>query len=352
MPTDLSITMAVGAQQLAKYKAIVTRITAIEELAGVTILFSDKAGTLATNKLTIDKELVKTYGPFAPQDVFLLVAYAARTENQDAIDQCVVDTLDDPARARAGIKLLDFRPFNPVDKRTEITYHEEPSGQLKRVTKGMTSIIIELCSRNKTEKVENQLEVDVTEFSGRGPCGLAVAYEELDHNKFESEGNGFEFIGPLTIFDPPREDTKQTIDDAIALGGFGHLCAMTGDGANNPSALSCANIGIAVEGATDAARGAADADIVLTEPGLSTIVHTIRSSRQIFQCFQCMHNYAIYACAVTIRIVVCFATPTFAYQFDFPMHGPYHYVPQRWYHHDPLCRPCLDLKHSRLVRLG
>ena len=385
MPTVLSVTLAVGAQQLAKYKAIVTRITAIEELAGVTILCSDKTGTLTTNKLTIDRSTIKTYAHFSADEIVLLAAYASRTENQDAIDRSVVEALGDTARARAGIKLLDFKPFNPVDKRTEITYRDESSGKLKRVTKGMTGIIVELCTRNKTDELENTLENDVEGYAGRGLRALAVAYEELDSDNFEAEGNGFELIGLLAIFDPPRDDTKQTIDDAIALGvrvkmvtgdqlaiaketgrrlglgdhmypakvlkdgphpdsnfrdlnemimdadgfagvfpehkyeivkrlqGMGHLCAMTGDGANDAPALSRANVGIAVEGATDAARGAAD--IVLTEPGLSTIVHAIRQARIIFQR---MRNYSIYACSVTIRIVVCFSILAFTYKFDFP----------------------------------
>ena len=88
---------------------------------------------------------------------------------------------------------------------------------------------------------------------------------------------------------------------------------MTGDGANDAPTLSGVNIGIVVEGATDAARGTAD--IVLTEPSLSTIVHTIRGSRIIFQR---MKNYSIYTCAVTIRIAVCFAILAFAYKFNFP----------------------------------
>ncbi|KAE9397306.1 HAD-like protein [Gymnopus androsaceus JB14] len=266
--------------------------------------------------------------------------------------------------ARAGIKLVDFKPFNPVDKRTEITYREESSGKLKRVTKGMTGIIIELCSRNKSDDLENRLEADVEEYATRGLRALAVAYEELDGDDHEAEGNDFELIGLLAIFDPPREDTKQTIDDALSLGvkvkmvtgdqlaiaketgrrlglgdhmypakvlkdgpapgskhasldemimdadgfagvfpehkyeivkrlqGLGHLCAMTGDGANDAPALSRANV----------ARS-------------FNHVHAIRGSRIIFQR---MRNYAIYACAVTIRIVVCFAILAWVYQFDFP----------------------------------
>ena len=385
MPTVLSVTLAVGAQQLAKYKAIVTRITAIEELAAVTILCSDKTGTLTTNKLTIDKPTIRAYASFSADDVITLAAYASRTENQDAIDSCVVNSLPDPSKAHTGIKVLDFKPFNPVDKRTECTYRDESTGGLKRVTKGMTGIIAELCRGEGSEKAKDKLEFDVQEFATRGFRALAVAFEEVGGDDYEAEGSGFTLIGLLPIFDPPREDTKQTIEDSLALGvrvkmvtgdqlaiaketgrrlglgdhmypakvlkdgpapgskhasldemildadgfagvfpehkyeivkrlqGLGHLCAMTGDGANDAPALSRANVGIAVEGATDAARGAAD--IVLTEPGLSTIVHAIRGSRIIFQR---MRNYSIYACAVTIRIVVCFAILAFAYKFNFP----------------------------------
>ena len=132
-----------------------------------------------------------------------------------------------------------------------------------------------------------------------GPA-LRSKFSNLD--EMITDADGF-----ASVFPEHKDETVKRLQ------GLGHLCSMTGDGVNDAPAVSCANVGIAVEGATDAARCAAD--FVLTEPGLSTIVHAIRQSCIIFQC---MRNYSIYVCAVTIRIVVCFAILSFVYKFNFP----------------------------------
>ncbi|RCH81148.1 plasma membrane H+-ATPase, partial [Rhizopus azygosporus] len=218
MPTVLSVTLAIGAKQLAEHKAIVTRITAIEEMAAVTILCSDKTGTLTLNKLIVDKPTIKAYAEFNGDDIILLSAYASRTENQDAIDFCIVNSLPDPKLAREGIEELEFKPFNPVVKRTEITYKRLSDGKVLRVTKGMSHTILDLCTRDKTEEQIKALNDDVDEFARRGLRALAVAVDEVPSGEVEGEGLGFRLIGLLPIYDPPRSDTKETIDRAIALG--------------------------------------------------------------------------------------------------------------------------------------
>ncbi|KAF9583394.1 plasma membrane H+-ATPase [Lunasporangiospora selenospora] len=218
MPTVLSVTLAIGARQLAEHKAIVTRMSAIEEMAGVTILCSDKTGTLTLNELTIDISNVKTYSDISVENVILFSAYASRIENQDAIDTCVVGSLPDAKLAREGIDLLDFIPFNPTDKRTEVTYRRLSDNTVHRVSKGMSSIILDLCTRNKTEAQIAQMHADVDEFAVRGLRALAVAIEDVPDGTKEGPGTGFTLIGLLPIYDPPRHDTKETIHRAQALG--------------------------------------------------------------------------------------------------------------------------------------
>ncbi|KAJ2723990.1 hypothetical protein GGI07_002277 [Coemansia sp. Benny D115] len=227
MPTVLSVTLAIGAKQLAEHKAIVTRISAIEELAAVTILCSDKTGTLTLNELTIKTDSVKQYSEVSVDDILLFSAYASRVENQDAIDRSVVDSLHDTSLARKGIEVLDFIPFNPVDKRTQVTYRRLSDNTVHRVSKGMSQIIQELCTRDMTSEVKHSLNVDVDDFAQRGLRALAVAEESVPSGEVDGEGTGFRLIGLLPIFDPPRHDTKETIERAIELGV--HVKMITGD---------------------------------------------------------------------------------------------------------------------------
>ena len=97
MPTVLSVTMAIGSHRLSQQGAITKRMTAIEEMAGMDVLCSDKTGTLTLNKLTVDKSMIEVFVRDVDKDtVILLGARASRVENQDAIDACIVGMLGDP----------------------------------------------------------------------------------------------------------------------------------------------------------------------------------------------------------------------------------------------------------------
>eukprot|EP01018_Ginkgo_biloba_P006424 Gb_38430 [translate_table: standard] len=123
MPTVLSVTMAIGSHRLSQQGAITKRMTAIEEMAAMDVLCSDKTGTLTLNKLSVDKNLIEVFTTGVEKDqVVLLAARTSRTENQDAIDAAIVGMLTDPKEARAGIIEVHFLPFNPVDKRTALIY--------------------------------------------------------------------------------------------------------------------------------------------------------------------------------------------------------------------------------------
>jgi len=218
MPTVLSVTLAIGAKQLSQHKAIVTHVTAIEELAAVTILCSDKTGTLTLNKLEIDKATLKSYADVEIDQIIHYAAIASRMENQDAIDTCITGAYGDIKKIREGIEELQFKPFNPTDKRTEITYRTISDGKVHRISKGMSHAILDLCTRNKTDEQIRQLNADVDEFAQRGLRALAVAIEDVPSGGVEDAGNGFELVGLLPIYDPPRSDTKETIERAIELG--------------------------------------------------------------------------------------------------------------------------------------
>jgi H+-transporting ATPase len=216
MPTVLSVTMAIGSHRLSQQGAITKRMTAIEEMAGMDVLCSDKTGTLTLNKLTVDKTLIEVFAKGVDKDtVVLMAARASRLENQDAIDTAIVSMLADPKEARAGITEVHFLPFNPTDKRTALTYVDEV-GKMCRVSKGAPEQILQLAS-NKSD-IEKRVHAIIDKFAERGLRSLGVARQEVPAETKDSPGGPWEFVGLLPLFDPPRHDSAETIRRALDLG--------------------------------------------------------------------------------------------------------------------------------------
>ena len=366
MPAVLSVTMALGARVLAVKQAIVTRLSAIEEMAGVDTLCSDKTGTLTQSKLTPGK--IFSLNDTSTEQLELSAALASRAENQDPIDLAVLDNLKDKQQL-ASYQVVHFQPFDPVHKRTEATVKSK-EGHIFKVTKGAPQVI--LAMDTDVAKIKQKVEEVVNDFASRGFRSLGVA---------STRNNGkWQFLGVIPLYDPLREDSKTTIDTAKQMGvkvkmltgdqiaiakeigrqldlgrnivdasifgetkyheagqladtieqadGFaqvfpehkyhivdvlqqrGHIVGMTGDGVNDAPALKKADAGIAVAGSTDAARESAD--IVLMIPGLSVIIDAIEESRKIFQR---MTNYATYRIAETIRVLLFMTLSILAFNF-------------------------------------
>jgi H+-transporting ATPase len=204
MPTVLSVTMAVGARLLAKKQAIVTRLAAIEELAGVDMLCSDKTGTLTQNKLTLGDPF--SVNDISSDQVILWAALASRAEDKDTIDLAVIGGLKKDQDLK-DFKIVHFQPFDPVHKRTEATVKSK-EGQQFDVAKGAPQVILQMCKN--TAAVKSSVDKAVNDFAARGFRSLGVA-------RAAQEGN-WQFVGVLPLFDPPREQAKATIASARQMG--------------------------------------------------------------------------------------------------------------------------------------
>ncbi len=204
MPTVLSVTMAVGARLLARREAIVSRLVAIEELAGVDVLCADKTGTLTQNKLTLGEPFC--VNDIDPADVILGGALASRAENNDTIDLAVLGGLKDKDSLK-GYDVVHFQPFDPVHKRTEATVKGK-DGKTFRVTKGAPQVILDLAAN--TGDIRSSVNKAVNEFAVRGFRSLGVA-------RAGEEGK-WQFIGVLPLFDPPREDAAENNSNSTGYG--------------------------------------------------------------------------------------------------------------------------------------
>ncbi len=354
MPAVLSVTMALGAKALALKEAIVTRLASVEELAGIDVLCSDKTGTLTQSRLTAGEPF--TTGGAEKGDVILMAALASRAEDQDPIDLAVLSGIKDNSQL-ASYEILHYQPFDPVHKRTEATVKGR-DGLSFKVSKGAPQVILALDPA--ASKIQPEVDKVINEFAGRGFRSLGVA-RTTDGDRWRFMGiiplydplredskatiqttrqMGIEVkmvtgdqvaiakevarqldLGPNIIDASLFSDTKhheggQLADAIEQADGFaqvfpehkyhivdvlqkrGHIVGMTGDGVNDAPALKKADAGIAVAGATDAARAAAS--IVLLTPGLSVIVDAIKESRRIFHR---MLNYATYRIAETVALL-------------------------------------------------
>jgi len=204
MPTVLSVTMAVGARLLATKQAIVTRLASIEEMAGVDVLCSDKTGTLTQNKLTLGDPF--TTGETNTDEIILCGALASRAEDEDTIDLAVLSGMKD-AKGLDAYTVTHFQPFDPVSKRTEATV-KGPKGETFKTTKGAPQVILGLSAN--AEEVKNKVEEAVNGFAARGFRSLGVA-------RTDAQG-AWHFLGVLPLFDPPRDDSRQTIETAGKMG--------------------------------------------------------------------------------------------------------------------------------------
>lgn len=419
LPAVLTVTMAVGAMSLARKQAIVSRLAAIEELAGVDVLCADKTGTLTQNSMTI--EHLRATDPFTTQDLLLYAGLASREENQDPIELPIFAELHklNLYDRLKSYYTVQFTPFDPVRKRTEAVVQENSNTWW--VTKGAPQVILKLVDKPELEETVGRM---VEDFASKGFRVLAVAVKK-------GENAPYEFVGLIPLYDPPRPDSKEVIEEARQMGldmkmvtgdhvaiarfiaetldigkqildirevreegfrewltvagvlarelyqqfqpsapegeaehfarkvtneiekmfererrgtlkrheseivelieradGFaqvfpedkyfivdklqrgGHIVGMTGDGVNDAPALKKADAGIAVSGATDAARAAAS--IVLLAPGLSVIIDGLREARLIFER---MKSYAIYRIAETIRVILFMTAAILIFQF-------------------------------------
>ena len=362
LPAVLSVTMAIGAERLARFKAIVSRLVAIEEMAGMNMLCSDKTGTLTKNELTLG-ELQPASG-VKREDLLLAAVLASRRDAPDAIDAAIL-------AGASGVSLdaftvRAFQPFDPVSKRAEAEV--EHDGRRFKVVKGAPQVIVDLCAPDPEERKAIAKLVDRDAEKGYRTLGVARTDEQ----------GKWRFLGLLPLFDPPRDDCAETIAATRAMGvgikmvtgdheaiakeiagqlklgqnivvaeslfgkdgaepeisrivaadgfarvfpehkfkivkalqGAGYIVGMTGDGVNDAPALKQADVGIAVSGATDAARAAAD--LVLTAPGLSVITTAIEEARRIFER---MNSYAIYRIAETMRLLLFMTASILIFNF-------------------------------------
>jgi H+-transporting ATPase len=336
LPAVFAVVLSIGAIELTRKGALVTRLDSIEDAASMQVLCLDKTGTITQNKLAVTEP--RAFHGFTEEDVVLMAALASKDETKDAIDTTIIDHAKSLGVQTRAFRQLSFTPFEPATKRSEAVI--QSNGIRFKVVKGAPQVILDMCENSDVTR--SDAEKTVLELSQKGYRVLAVAKSEND------ELDRLRLVGLIPLADPPRPDSKEMIQELRILGvkpkmltgdslaiaqeiarrvsigdkiyrvpnfvglteveqakivdeydgfaeiypedkyrivkllqSYGQMVGMTGDGVNDSPALKQAEVGIAVKDSTDVAK--ASASIVLTEPGTRVIIDAIRVSRQIYQ---------------------------------------------------------------------
>ncbi len=208
LPAVLSVTMAVGAMNLARRQAIVSRLTAIEELAGVDIFCSDKTGTLTKNEMRVVEPVI--LDGYSERDLFLCAALASRLENHDPIELPIFHYIDEhfPDLDMRGYQQIQFTSFDPIRKRTEATIEHEQGEVHFVVVKGAVQVLLEMAqlSNNEIQNIQNRVSL----LASKGYRTLAVGRQQ---------GNEpLVLLGLIPLYDPPRDDSRQVIAEMHEYG--------------------------------------------------------------------------------------------------------------------------------------
>ncbi|CAG8547823.1 15575_t:CDS:10, partial [Dentiscutata heterogama] len=221
LPTVLSVTMAVGAKQLAKKQVIIRRLAAVEELASVSVLCSDKTGTLTLNELSTDESwLTPSYNE---NDLFLYAYICSEEGTDDAIELAVrdaatkkVDVLKNSENEHEipGFKITSFTPFNPSKKFSEATAINLETQEKFKIVKGAPQVITKLAGGSQ------EADRAVIDLASRGLRALGVARTN-PINPSDNENSQqlkWELVGFLSLLDPPRPDSKEILKKCEELG--------------------------------------------------------------------------------------------------------------------------------------
>ena len=333
LPVMFTVTMAVGSVELARRGVLITRLSAAEDAATMDVLCADKTGTLTMNRLSLSHALPQK--GFTENDVLYAGALASHEADQDPIDMAFLRGAHERKLLHGDEKSVSFVPFSAKTRRTEAQV--EIAGQRIRVMKGALRTVAEAVGleQSAAATLEQQANVEaqkgvrilaVARAEGDAPwrlVGLALLRDEMrpDSGRLIVElrslgvtvkmltGDALPVavqvarelgLGEVVRAPALRQQSKnQNPEVVVDAGGFaemfpedkfivvqnlqaaGHIVGMTGDGVNDTPALRQAEVGIAVSGSTDVAKGAAS--VVLTTEGLASIVDLVKNGREIYQ---------------------------------------------------------------------